>query len=182
MANRASHGGFTTKRAESQAHVPMRLAEASEGRKTVRGFTLIEFLVVIGIIAVLASVSLFLDFNSYRGDAFRAEMSSLAVALQTARADALNNIDEEKHGVAIHPGGYDGYVIFEGADYASRNPSLDVKVTASYGVTIGSSSPTEIVFDQLSGDTGYDGDITLIDPNRNMSAALSINHEGRVSW
>ena len=145
-------------------------------------------LIVIGIILILAGLSLFMDLNGYRGDAFRAEVSSLGTALQTARADALNNIDEEKHGVAIHPEGYDGYVIFEGENYAARNHSLDVQIQASYEVNISPSSPTEIVFDQLNGDaltsTGlnYDGAITFIDPNRAMTAVLLINHEGKISW
>lgn len=146
------------------------------------GFTFIEILVVIGIVSAFASLSLLVDFNSYRGDAFRAEVSSLGGALQTARANALNNINEEKHGVAIHPDGYDGYVIFQGTSYATRNTSLDAQIKASYGVTISPTSPMEIVFDQLSGTTNYDGDIMLIDPNRAMNAALSINHEGRISW
>ncbi len=146
------------------------------------GFTLIEILVVIGIAGVLGSLLLFVDFNSYRGDAFRAEVSALGSSLQTARADALNNINEEKHGVAIHPAGYDGYVVFEGASYATRNGSRDVPIKAAYGVTISMSSPTEIVFDQLSGNANYDGDITLTDPNRAMDAVLSVNHEGKISW
>lgn len=146
------------------------------------GFVFIELLVVIGIIVLLTSLSLFIDVNSYRGDAFRAEVRSLASALQRARADALNNIAEEKHGVAIHPDGFDGYVIFDGASYAERNSSRDVPIAASYRVTLSSSSPMEIVFEQLSGNTNYDGDIELIDPNRAMTATISINYEGRISW
>ncbi len=146
------------------------------------GFTLIELLVVIGIIAVLATLSLFVDLNSFRGDAFRSEVTSLGTALQTARADALNNVDEEKHGVAIHPSGCDGYVIFEGTSSTTANHALDNCVKASYGVNFFPSSPTEIVFDQLSGNTNFDGNITIVDPNRNISTTITINHEGGISW
>jgi prepilin-type N-terminal cleavage/methylation domain-containing protein len=147
-----------------------------------RGFTLIEITVVIAIVAVLAGLIAFVDLNNYRGDAFRAELSSLGVALQTARADALNNIDQNRHGVAIHPGGYNGYVLFEGDSYATRDAALDQDIDAAYGVTVAPGSPSEVVFDQLSGDTHLDADITFIDPNRNITAAISINHEGRISW
>jgi prepilin-type N-terminal cleavage/methylation domain-containing protein len=150
--------------------------------RVVRGFTLIEIVVVIGIITILAALIAFVDLNNYRGDAFRAEVSALGVALQTARADSLNNINQEMHGVAIHPGGYDGYVLFQGGSYATRDSTYDESIKAAYGVTFGASSPTEIVFQQLSGDTSYDGDITFIDPNRAMTMAITINHEGKISW
>jgi prepilin-type N-terminal cleavage/methylation domain-containing protein len=146
------------------------------------GFTLMEMLIVIGLVAVVASMSLFIDINSYRGDAFRSEVNNLGIALQTARADVLNNIDQEKHGVAINPAGYDGYVVFEGDTYTTRDITKDEETKASYDVTFGSMSPTEIVFEQLSGNANYDGDITIVDPNRNMTALISINHEGKISW
>ena len=147
-----------------------------------RGFTLIEMLIVIGLVGVIATMSLFIDINSFRGDAFRSEVNNLGIALQTARADALNNIDEKSHGVAINPSGYSGYVIFEGNDYSTRDVSKDENMESSYKVTFGLTSPTEVVFEQLSGDANYDGDITIIDPNRNMQALISINHEGKISW
>ena len=153
-----------------------------DSRRTQRGFSLVETLVVIGITAAFAALTLFADVNSFRGDAFRAEVNSLARTLQTARANALNNIDQEKHGVAIRPAGYDGYVLFEGDSYADRNGARDVRVTSSHSVVIASGSPTEIVFAQLSGSTNYDGNITFTDPNRTITANISINHEGKISW
>jgi prepilin-type N-terminal cleavage/methylation domain-containing protein len=147
-----------------------------------RGFTLIEVIIVIGIISILGGLSLFIDLNSYRGDAFRAERAALVTALQTARADALNNINENRHGVAIHPSGYNGYIIFEGDSYASSTHLLDEKMESSYSVDISSTSPSEIVFDQLSGNANYDGNIVLIDPARQSSTTISINHEGKISW
>lgn len=146
------------------------------------GFTLIEMIIVMGILSLLAAMTLFMEINNYRGDAFRSEVNSLGIGLQTARADALNNINQKQHGVAVHPGGYDGYIIFEGGSYATADHSLDQSTKASYGVSFAPTSPGEIIFDQLSGDANYDGDITLIDPERNMTAVISINHEGKISW
>jgi prepilin-type N-terminal cleavage/methylation domain-containing protein len=147
-----------------------------------KGFTLTEMMIVIGLIGMIASMSMFIDINSYRGDAFRSEISNLGIALQTARADALNNINQKKHGVAIYPSGFDGYVIFEGNSYATRDPARDETIKSNYRITFAPASPTEIVFDQLSGNASYDGDINLIDSERSMTAIISINHEGKISW
>lgn len=149
-----------------------------------KGFTLIEIFVVISILMVIVAVSMFIDINSYRGDAFRSEVNLLGNTLQKARADALNNIDQNMHGVAIRPSGYDGYVIFEGNSYSdpARDTSKDENVEASYIVSFSPASPSEITFNQLSGDANFDGNITLTDPERNMSSVISINYEGKISW
>ena len=45
-----------------------------------------EILVVIGLVAIIGTLALFMDFNNYRSDAFRSEINTLGTALQTARA------------------------------------------------------------------------------------------------
>lgn len=51
--------GFTTKRAERHTHGDMRVAEASAGRKTVRGFTLVEALIAVTIVTLATAGPLF---------------------------------------------------------------------------------------------------------------------------
>lgn len=152
---------------------------------TSRGFTLLEMLIVTSIIITLGGALSFIDINTYRGDALRAERDTIITSLQTARADALNNINQKAHGVAIHPDGYDGYVIFEGDTYASS--TLHTAVPASYHTEIGAETPPEIVFLPLSGNAIYAGapliaKIVLVDNKRLATSTISINHEGAITY
>ena len=148
-----------------------------------RGFTLTEMLVVIGIIVMFIGVSLFIDMNNFRGNAFRGERAILVTLLQTARADSLNNIDQEPHGIALFPSDHpNSYVLFEGSNYTASDPSLREPTDAQYPVTFTPASPSEVVFSQLSGNANYDGDIVMNDTERGLSATISINREGRISW
>lgn len=152
------------------------------GAHTKRGLTLIETLVVVSILTMLAGASLFFDVNNFRGTAFNSEMANLATALQTARANALNNVNQSEHGVAINPTGYVGFVIFEGSSYATRDTARDSKIPSMYTIAVEPSSPTEVVFTQLSGIASPAGDLTLRDPQRDMTRTIGINYEGRIDW
>ncbi|MBI3572377.1 prepilin-type N-terminal cleavage/methylation domain-containing protein [Candidatus Kaiserbacteria bacterium] len=143
------------------------------------GFTLVEILVVVGMLAIVAGTVAFFDLASYEGEAFRGERTTLVTLLETARADALNNVDESQHGVHVATG---QYTLFEGESYSdpSRDTSRDVVIAASYVVTI-SPSGSDIVFAQLSAETS-DATITLTDPARKVAATITINREGGISW
>ena len=135
---------------------------------------------VLGLLTFVLGSTLFFDINSYRVDAFRAERTNLVTALQTARADALNNINQSKHGVVINPAGYAGYIIFEGDTFTASDQATRIAIPASYGVTLASSSLSEVVFSQLSGDTGWSGQLILIDSERHATSAIVINYEGKI--
>ena len=152
-------------------------------RGTAKGFTLMEMLIVMGIVLVIASAPLFIDLTNFRMDAFRAERSAIVSILQKARADALNNINQEPHGVAFFPADHpQSYVVFEGASYAASDPAKREVTNMNYPITFGATSPTEIVFSQLDAATGFTGDIVLNDPQRGASVAITVNREGAISW
>lgn len=150
--------------------------------KNYNGFTLIEILITLGLITIIGTLVSFVSINTFRGNAFRSEVSVIGTALQTARANSFNNINQKKHGVAFNQPGVTGYVIFEGNDYVTRDSMKDINLESSYEVDFDITSPTEITFDQLSGNANYSGEIKIIDPTRGMSVVISINHEGKISW
>ena len=138
---------------------------------------------MIGLIALAGSAVLFVDLSHYQGDSFRAERSSLVTLLGQARIDSLNNILEEPHGVAIFPSDYPGsYVLFMGTSYATSDPASRVPYKANYMFMLGAGSPTEVVFEQLNGNSNVSGKIVMVDPNRNFNYEITLNHEGGISW
>jgi Tfp pilus assembly protein FimT len=155
-----------------------------KGEKTKKdaGFALVEVLITIGLFVILGTVASFVDINNFRGESFRSEVSTIGTALQTARANSFNNINQKKHGVAFNPGGWSGYVIFEGNTYTSRDVTKDIPLSSSYIVAFSAGSPDEVVFEQLSGNANYNGDITLTDLQRGISTVISINNEGKIAW
>ncbi len=146
------------------------------------GFTLVEMVIVVGILSILFGISLLFNVSDYQGTAFRAEKSTIVTLLQTARGNAMNNFGEVSHGLALHPVDRpDSYVLFKGTHY-DKNAASNVVVTENYPVTFGGGAPLEVVFHQLSGDTDWQGNITLTDPRRNFTSIVSVNGEGRINW
>ncbi len=158
----------------------LRKTYTSDKNKSYDGFTLIEVLVVLTLLSMILGSTLFFTADTYQRTAFLSERDSLISVLQTARTKALNNVNQSEHGVALYPNGYSGYVVFEGHTLANSDISSRTYIASSYDVTIDGVSPNEIVFEQLSGNASYDGQIILEDTNRMATTGVFINHEGAI--
>lgn len=146
-----------------------------------QGLTLIEILVVIGLLMIIGCLIGFVNLDAWRGSVFRGERNLLVSSLQRARSQSFNNVclgsgctDGRPHGVSIQSG---RYVIFQGSSYASRDAAVDQVVDASSLVS--HAGLAEIVFGQLRGNAGAAGDIILSDGVR--SATISVNSEGAIN-
>lgn len=148
----------------------------------VAGFTLIEVIIVVAIMGMVLSCSLFFTTNQLKRESLLSQRLLLVTALQTARADAMNNVKQIAHGVVLYPASFDGFVIFSGLDYASSNGMSQRQIPSVYATVLASSSPREIVFSQLSGDANYSGEIILLDNTTNSSTSITINYEGKIGW
>ena len=140
------------------------------------GFTLIEILVVIGILVILSSLGLLVSLDFYRSYAFNSERDLLVAALQKARSQSMANINQSAHGVQVNSGAE--YVIFEGSAYSAGN-AANFSMPADPSVS--SSGDSEIVFEQLSGKVAAQKQVTLTDP-KGRSAQITINPEGGIEW
>ncbi|MBI3589350.1 MAG: prepilin-type N-terminal cleavage/methylation domain-containing protein [Candidatus Liptonbacteria bacterium] len=146
--------------------------------RLVSGFTMIEIVMVVAIVAFLAGLGLWVGMDVYRSYSYRSERSTFVSALQKARLESMVNINEVKHGVHIEP---NEYVIFQGSAYVSADPFNQVIIPSGAVTLAGNPAlPRDVVFDQLSGVTASVGTLTISDGVR--STVISINNEGQISW
>ncbi len=138
------------------------------------GFTLVEVLVVMAIIAGLFIAGSFVGLDVYRGDLIKAEQAIMVSALQKARSRAMNNIEASPHGVYIDT---NFYVIFRGVA-STTAPSINEKIPRNTGVVI--SGINNVVFSQLSGEPPTTGDIILGEGLRTKT--ITIRSSGLIDW
>ena len=151
--------------------------------KNEKGFTLIEVLVVIGILAVIATLGLFVSMDFFRSRSSHSEQETIVSLLQNARSQSMNNINQARHGVHFDVTASPlEYTLFECGSgcsaYAGGTSYLNIK--ASYGVKITTpASSFDIIFNQLRGDTSAQA-TTINDGVRDYT--VSVNSEGRIDW
>jgi prepilin-type N-terminal cleavage/methylation domain-containing protein len=140
-----------------------------------RGFTLIEILTVIGLLAIMVGFGLAFSMDAYRGYNFRNERDTVINLLQKARSQAVSNIDQQPHGLHVDA---NQYVLFEGSPYISTDPkNITIPSTASISHNIVS----DILFNQL------DGSITtppaaLVISDASHTSSVTVNNEGQIAW
>ena len=143
------------------------------------GFTLIEILVAIGIFMVIAVMTVTMGMNSIGRSVVEEDRDLLVILLNDARANALANVNESRHGVHITSDGSQ-YTVFEGDDFATSDVSTHRDVERAESVTV---SPLggEVGFDRLSGDA-YAGAGTVTLSQDALSLDININSIGRIEW
>jgi prepilin-type N-terminal cleavage/methylation domain-containing protein len=178
---------------------------ATARRASSSGFTLIEIVVVLGLLAVLGGLSMLMGMEMYRGNSFDNERDALVSVLQSARALSMDNIcsgagctDGKYHGVYIQTdslGNAQNYIIFQLADKTdSYDPHDDLNETIPVGssgmhIDFNHLPSQQVVFDRLSGGAldssgnplATPEEITIKGVGANVST-VSLNSEGRISW
>ncbi|MES2930456.1 MAG: prepilin-type N-terminal cleavage/methylation domain-containing protein [Patescibacteria group bacterium] len=142
---------------------------------TNRGFTMVEMMICVGILALVGSISL-ASYYSFRNQ------SSVSVASQTIAhvmrramiaSEAMDG--DSSWGVYV---GANTVTLFKGPTYADRAASADRSFDVSGASITGLS---EITFAKLTGYPSQTGTMTITGRG-NTSATLSLNAKGAITY
>ena len=149
----------------------MKFHDLSGGNRSA-AFTLIEVLVVIGILTIIFALVGPIAYNFYLDYQFDSEYNLLGALLRYSRNLSMVNHNESDHGFYV---GVSDLVVFQGASYATRVVSQDKTFPRAAAVSV--SGPTEVIFSALSGRTASTT-YTVSDGRKNRD--IYVNVEGLV--
>jgi prepilin-type N-terminal cleavage/methylation domain-containing protein len=141
-----------------------------------QGFTLIELILSVGIIALLAGLSLPVYASFQNRNDLDITTQSLASALRRAQVYARSGHGDSQWGVRVQSG---AVTLFKGSTFAGRDATYDE--VSSVSPTTSVSGLSEVLFAKLSGAPANTGSVTLTNTN-NEARTVTINAKGMVSY
>lgn len=149
---------------------------------TKQGFTLLELLLVIGVLVIIVAMSRDFYGSYVSGSQLGSSASMLSFDLRNTRDKAMNGQDDRNWGMNFVNGASDYYEIFSTpTDYANPAKTLITTFYLSNGITF--SAPSEgnninIIFNKISGTTTPAGIII----NAGLdSKAISVQTQGLIN-
>lgn len=141
-----------------------------------RGFTLIEMLLSVAIIAMLAGLSLPVYQSFYNRNELDITAQQLASAVRRAHLYSRAGNQDSQWGVEIQEG---AFILFKGATYDTRDPAHDETITFPTSTSV--SSLGDLRFAKFTGIPTTTGSITLTNIN-NEARTVTLNAKGMVSY
>lgn len=153
--------------------------------RTTRGFSLIEILTVLGLLAIVGGFGMMVSIDGLQGSYFTNDKDSVITALQKARSRAVSNMcfggcsDGSAHGVHFDHVAKT-FTIFQGEEYVVSDPQNE---TSELNPSTTLTGVTDAVFEKLSGSasTSPGSSLTITD-STGRTSQIDFNSEGRISW
>ncbi len=147
--------------------------------KEKKGFTMIEILIVLAIIAIMIAVVLPSFSQMRKNEVLKSAVEDVASAINKAKSQSQSSIDSSEYGVHFET---NQAVIFSGTAYsavAASNQRVAITSPASITSITLSGGGSDIYFDRLSGEPNKTGTITI--SNGLTSKIITISATGSAS-
>jgi prepilin-type N-terminal cleavage/methylation domain-containing protein len=138
------------------------------------GFSLIEVILVVAIVAFIASMGALFSTGAITRSYTISERDLLVALLTQTRAKALANVHESAHSLHIATS---SYVLYEGTTFSESNPTNKLVPKMSEATLTGLSTVT---FLPLTADVAGGGVISVI--GGTQSYDVEVNSAGRINW
>ena len=145
-------------------------------REKKRGFTIIELIVVLGIISLLCTLAFRFSFTGIRENEVSGAVQGFVFAARQAQIVSRAGEGNAPCGVYAQTG---GITVFQGESYATRDASLHRIFSVADSVSF--VGDTEIVFDHFTGKPDAGGVLVISSPG-GPSVSVTINAEGMVGY
>lgn len=142
-----------------------------------RGFSLIELVIVLAIMLILSAIVGTLASNTLPKNQLLSEMALVADTLRRAQAFTVTGKHDSVWGVHFTNS---SMTLFAGPQYVSRDTQYDELHTVPDGLTI--SGLTDVVFDAVNGMTANVGTVTLTADATSEERILSVNEQGLIDY
>ena len=151
----------------------MNSQEVFHDRKVIRGFTLVEMLLVTSLLLVLGIFTVPVGLSFYTAQQHSEATEGIHDALKKAQVYAFSGKSDSAYGVYVEEG---AYTLFKGASYIDRDTSEDL-VFPLYG-RLSVEGLSEIVFSAHSLTPQEPGAIHIHSPKR--SETITVSSGGRI--
>ena len=150
------------------------------------GFTLVELLVTMAIVAILAAVS----FSNYAGfknkQSIEAEVPKLTAVVREAMELSKSQADGDQWGVHFaNPTGTsnDFYEIWKGSSYASSSVTKKINLSANVGFTNPADGATkDVIFAKATGLPAASATVVIQSLSGGGTGTIDIDSSGRVDY
>ncbi len=145
-----------------------------------KGFTILELLIVLGIMALLVGVIFSAFINVRKGNALQNDTDVIVETLRQARSQTLSSQNQMQYGVHLAS---TQITLFTGASYSAGNATnqnipLNASDTVLTITLVGGGS--DVVFARLSGETTQSGTVVLSSSSTGKTKTITIYKTGII--
>lgn len=154
-----------------------------------QAFTLLEVLIVLGLLAILSSISIFGFFGYQRKVALETSQSDIVNYLRLSQNKAITGDDGDTNGAGdkwgvrfINTPTDDYYQVFYGNTYNSANVKEEVHLTSFVRFSDpAEGTPEDVIFEKTSGSTAAASITVYFTADPTQTKTILINSNGKIS-